>query len=138
MTLCTPLSNFLDPPLYAFSHVFMIEIVTVTETSTFNADLCFDMLNRQGRFCGKCKEGHGLAVYSYQYYSCIQCRDYGYKNWLKYFTVALLPLTLFYILAVLLRLNVTSSTLNGIASNSHAMYVISCTNACNRSIFRIK
>ena len=102
-----------------FTCFYIMTGVIVTNTSTLNADMCSNMFNRQGRFCGECKEGHGLAVYSYHYYSCIQCRYYGYKNWLKYFTVAFLPLTLFYILAVLLRLNVTSSTFNGIVTVMH-------------------
>ena len=93
----------------------------VSNTSTFNKDMCaiksrkFD-LNRRGRFCGECKESYGLAVYSYQYYSCVQCTDYGYKNWLKYFAVALFPLTVIYILVIIFKLNVTSSTASGIVT----------------------
>ncbi len=79
--------------------------------STFNS-FCEEM-NRTGRFCGQCQEGYGLAAYSYHYISCIPCKDYGYKNWIRYFTVALLPLTVFYIILLLLRFNITSSGLNG-------------------------
>ena len=43
--------------------------VTVTNTSTFNADMCSNMFNRQGRFCGECKEGHGLLRKS----TCLEC-----------------------------------------------------------------
>ena len=71
-------------------------------------------MNREGRFCGRCKEGYGLAMYSYHYTSCIPCTDYSYKNWLLYFTVALLPLTIFYLLVVTFKLNVTSSRFNGV------------------------
>lgn len=70
--------------------------------------------NREGRFCGRCKEGYGLAVYSYHYTSCILCTEYSYKNWLLYFTVALLPLTVFFFLIVVLKFNVTSSRFNGV------------------------
>ena len=76
--------------------------------------------NRMGRFCGHCNDSYGLAVYSYQYISCVPCEP-GYRNWFKYFAIALLPLTLFYFLAVLMRLNVTSSSLNGI------VLVMQCT-----------
>ena len=95
----------------------------VTSSTEFNASICreYGELNRTGRFCGQCNDGHGLAAYSYQQLSCIPCQDYGYKNWLKYFAVALLPLTVFYILAVLLSFNVTSSSLNGI------VLVLQCT-----------
>ena len=72
------------------------------------------LLNRIGRFCGRCNDSYGLAAYSYQLFSCIPCEDYGYKNWIKYFAMALLPLTVFYIVAVLVSLNVTSSSLSGV------------------------
>jgi hypothetical protein len=67
-----------------------------------------------GRFCGKCNDSHGLMAYSYQFFSCIPCQDHGYMNWFKYFTVSLLPLTVFYFLAVFMSFNVTSSSLNGV------------------------
>ena len=53
-------------------------------------------------------------MYSYHYISCVKCKNYGYKNWLKYFTIALFPQTIFYILALLLKINVTSSSSSGI------------------------
>ena len=93
---------------------------SITTSERFNAEICdtYGMLNqtlnRVGRFCGECKAEYGLAVYSYQLMECTPCQHYGYKNWLKYFAVALLPLTLFYVLAVLLSCNVTSSSLNAI------------------------
>ena len=70
--------------------------------------------HREGRFCGRCKPQYGLAAYSYQYTICVPCTDYRYKNWLQYFAVALLPLTVFYFLVVVLRVSVASSHLNGI------------------------
>ena len=80
-----------------------------------NDDVCTSVIHthREGRFCGRCKQGYGLAAYSYHYTSCIPCKDYGYKNWLIYFTVALLPLTLFYIFMVVFKVSFTSSYING-------------------------
>ena len=88
----------------------------ITSSIQFNDDICsqYGHLNRIGRFCGRCNDTYGLAAYSYQLFSCIPCQNYGYRNWLRYFAVALLPLTVFYIAAVLLSFNVTSSSLNGI------------------------
>ena len=86
-----------------------------TNSTEFNAEFCSQYgFHRVGRFCGQCNASYGLAAYAYQTLSCVPCQDYGYKNWLKYFAVALLPVTVFYILAVLLQLNVTSSSLNGV------------------------
>ena len=88
----------------------------ITSSIEFNNDVCswYGDLNRMGRFCGQCSETYGLAAYSYQLFSCIPCQNYGYKNWLRYFAVSLLPLTVFYIAAVLLSFNITSSSFNGI------------------------
>ena len=95
---------------------FSYRKLKITNTSYFNYDMCNGdyTTNRHGRFCGSCDKDYGLAVYSYHYISCIPCRDTSYKNWLKYFAVALLPLTAFYILALVLKFNVTSSSLGGI------------------------
>ena len=103
---------------HCYFSCYNINNIHVEKTSSreFNADICdnFGYLNRTGRFCGRCSNTHGLAAYSYQYLKCIPCQDYGYKNWLRYFAVALLPLTAFYIFAVLLSFNVTSSSFNGV------------------------
>ena len=92
---------------------------SIQNASAFNKEMCGPVASliethRTGRFCGQCEEGHGLAVYSYQFTTCIPCTEYGYRNWLKYFAAALLPLTLFYFLVVILRINITSSHLNGV------------------------
>ena len=95
-------------------------VIEITSSAEFNEDICdkygrpAGSFHRTGRFCGQCNSSYGLAAYSYEIMQCIPCQDYGYKNWIKYFAVALLPLTVFYILAVLLSFNVTSSSLNGI------------------------
>ena len=62
--------------------------------------------HRTGVLCSKCIEGYGLPVYSYNL-SCVNCTDYKY-NWIKYIAVAYGPLTLFYIVAVILRISATS------------------------------
>ena len=101
---------------YYSSYELSGTIKWITSSIQFNANIChqYGHLNRTGHFCGQCNESYGLAAYSYQLFSCIPCQDYGYKNWLRYFAVALLPLTVFYILAVMLSFNVTSSGVNGI------------------------
>ncbi len=91
---------------------------SITNGSDFNEDMCHMLLSgkdshREGRFCGRCKKDFGLAVYSYHYTTCIPCKDYSFKNWLRYFAVALLPLTVFYFIVVLLKINVSSSRLSG-------------------------
>ena len=101
---------------YYSCYEFDNTLIEVSSSQEFNAKICdqYGTLHRTGRFCGQCNENYSLPVYSYEIFSCVPCEDYGYKNWLKYFAVALLPLTVFYILAVLLSFNVTSSSFSGI------------------------
>ena len=87
--------------------------------SKFNQDMCLDNpvsgnMHRQGRFCGECEEGYGLAAYSYHFIHCINCTDYGYKNWLKYFAIAYLPLTVFYFVVITFRIRVTTPPMNSV------------------------
>lgn len=98
---------------------YSVKHYSIDNATTFNTEVCGSLIsyrdiNREGRFCGRCKDGYGLAVYSYHYTRCVKCTDFGFKNWLRYFVVALLPLTLFYFLVVLFRINVSTSRLNGI------------------------
>ena len=74
-----------------------------------NATACRDW-NREGMLCGQCREGFYPPAYSYSLI-CVsedKCRG-RYGDWWKYILVAYGPLTIFYILVLLLRVNVTSS-----------------------------
>ena len=101
-----------------FDYYHHLQRFPVRNASEFNSAMCgvntsYVQTNREGRFCGKCKEGYGLAAYSYHYTTCVPCSEYSYKNWLRYFTVAFLPLTVHFLLVVLFRVSATSSRLNG-------------------------
>ena len=100
------------PTCYEHSNI----LVEVTSSTEFNEDICnFDpSSHRSGFFCYRCNESYGMAPYSYLMIDCVHCEHYGFQNWLKFFAIALLPLTLFYILAVLLSWNITSSSFAGI------------------------
>ena len=121
-----PLTCYYRTPVRnLYRNWYPLERYAVENASLFNEAACGQLptriiSNREGRFCGRCKEGYGLAVYSYHYTSCIPCTDYGLKNWLLYFTVALLPLTVFYFLVVIFKFNLASSRLNGI------IFVLQC------------
>ena len=106
-------NNYLMPGFF-----YYIERYAVANGSLFNIATCSNTTTvietyREGRFCGQCRSGYGLAAYSYQYTVCIECTDYSYKSWIKYFSIALLPLTLFVFLVIILKINVPSSHLNG-------------------------
>ena len=58
--------------------------------------------NRVGQLCGECDKNYTLPVYSY-YLGCVKCEDYRY-GWVKFITAAFLPLTIFYIMVIVLRI----------------------------------
>ena len=66
---------------------------------------------RRGQLCGECNKNYTLPVYSY-YLGCVKCEDYSY-GWVKFIAAAFLPLTLFYIMVIVFRISVNSSTLSG-------------------------
>ena len=99
-----------------------------TDAKVDNNAVCKDLqMNRTGQLCGRCKKGYTFPVYSYSL-SCVECSDYKY-NWLKYITVAYLPLTLFYFLAIVFRISVNSNKLQG--------YVVGTQIAVSPSIIRL-
>ena len=68
-------------------------------------------LHRKGPLCGECESGYTLPVYSYDL-GCVRCKDYKYR-WIKFIAVAFIPLTIFYVLLIMLRISATSPALNG-------------------------
>ena len=99
---------------------FDVNRYAASNYSTFNIRMCnyyFENItiesNRTGRFCGQCLSGHGLAVYSYHLSSCIPCH-YSRMNWVKYFSIALLPLTGLYCLVAMLGINLAAGKMNGL------------------------
>ena len=69
--------------------------------------------NRRGFLCGRCIDGYGAPVYSYDL-KCADCfkLSTGYAVTL-YLLLDLIPVTLFFICMVIFRLNITSGPLLG-------------------------
>ena len=80
--------------------------------SELNSYICKG-LNRRGRLCGQCIEGYAPPVYSYEI-KCVECKNYRY-NWLKYITVAFIPLTVFFVVVVIFSISLTSPRVSSIA-----------------------
>ena len=66
--------------------------------------------NRKGQMCGKCLDNHSPAPYSYRL-KCAQYSSYKY-NWIKYLSIAFLPLTAFYVMVIFFTFNAMSPLLN--------------------------
>ena len=85
------------------------------DVSTLKRDgwTCSTRLHRKGQLCGECEDNYSLPVYSYSL-GCVKCdpKDFKY-GWIKFIAAAFLPLTIFYILIIMFRISVHSSSLNG-------------------------
>ena len=64
--------------------------------------------NRKGQLCGECEDGLSPPVYSFDL-ACVQC---PHSNWAKYFAVAFVPLTVFFVAFVVFRVSIASAPLN--------------------------
>ena len=69
-------------------------------------------LNRDGELCGRCKDGYGIALYSYTL-KCSKCWGHGY-GWVLYYFLELFPITVLYFLVVIFHIRATSSPLSAL------------------------
>ena len=79
--------------------------------SLLNEFMC-GPLNREGELCGKCKDGYGIALYSYTQ-ECSKCWGHGY-GWVLYYFLELFPITVMYFLVVIFHVRATSSPLSAL------------------------
>ena len=80
--------------------------------SKVNDEMC-GRLNRDGQLCSKCKKGFSPLAYSYDL-NCMKCIKSNLKyNWLKFTAAAFIPLTIFYFIVILFRINATNPYLYG-------------------------
>lgn len=78
---------------------------------TSNNSLC-SLFNRDGIFCGKCKDNYYPLAYSFNM-TCVQNCSNHKANWVYFITLATVPSTLFFIITIIFRINITSSYLHG-------------------------
>ena len=86
--------------------------------SLLNEFMC-GPLNREGELCGKCKDGYGIALYSYTL-ECSKCWGHGY-GWVLYYFLELLPITVMYFLVVIFHIRATSSPLSALVFMSQVV-----------------
>ena len=77
--------------------------------STLNDYMC-SQLNRKGRVCSECMDGYGHSVTSigFQYFECSNCSNAWYGIPL-YLLLEFVPITLFYLVILILQVNITSA-----------------------------
>ena len=81
-----------------------------SNVTKLNNAMC-GQLKRDGLLCSKCQDGYSPLVYFYDL-NCIKCSNRNY-NWVKFIAVAFIPLTLFYFIVILFRINATNPYLYG-------------------------
>ena len=108
MTHSDALGTTIGHCMVTFLHIYTT-LYTLTNVSTLNNAMC-GSLHRASQMCGGCEEGYAPPVYSYSL-ACVECSNYKY-NWLKFVAIALLPLTMFYVAVVILRISALSANLD--------------------------
>ena len=76
-----------------------------TNGTDLNRQLCRKTWNRQGQLCSQCIDGHGPPVYSYSM-QCIPCSPEVVRDSIVWFLVSFLPLTVFCLTIITLRISV--------------------------------
>ena len=78
-----------------------------------DGDMCENEFNRSGVLCGSCMEEHWPLIYTFDM-SCHNCTiEESKKSWVYFILLTTLPSTLFFILFLVLKVNVMSSYLHG-------------------------
>ena len=77
--------------------------------SKLNDKMCGNH-KRESRFCGKCMEESSPLAYSYDL-NCIKCKSRF--QWLKFIAFAFIPLTVFYFIVLIFRIDATDPYLYG-------------------------
>ena len=77
-----------------------------------NATMC-GPYNREGYLCGKCIDGYGLPVYSLDF-KCVNCSKFSTSvSIVMYLIIQFVPITLFFVCAMVFHFNITSGPLLG-------------------------
>ena len=83
-----------------------------SDPDMLNATMC-GPYNREGYLCGKCIDGYGLPVYSHDL-KCVNCSKFPTGvSIVMYIIIKFVPITLFFLCAVVFHLNITSGPLLG-------------------------
>ena len=94
---------------YHQDHIQQVYVKLPKDVSQLNSFMCGG-LNRTGQLCGKCEDGLGPSVFSYDL-KCLECLPAGY-GWLIYVLVAFVPTTLFFLVVVFFQLQATAAYMN--------------------------
>ena len=110
-------SPYLPVNTHNFSQYHSFYQVLPNQLDQVNNSLCA-LFNRKGFLCSECKENYGLAAYHYYGLMCVKCSNTGVK-WIGFILLLFTPPTIFFLMFLILNINVHSGKLNSFIYFSH-------------------
>ena len=108
---------YLPVNTHNLSQYHTIYQVLPNQLDQVNNSLC-DPLNRKGFLCSECKENYGLAAYRYYGLMCVKCSNLAVK-WIGFILLLFIPPTIFFLMFLILNVNVHSGRFTGFIFFSH-------------------
>ena len=108
------ISNVTSVSACPFSHRDNIDDMYVqlpADVNELNNFMC-GRLKRGGLLCSHCEDSLGVAVLSYGH-ECTKCLG-NFQGWLLYSALALIPITLFFLIVVFCNIHATSAHMNAL------------------------
>ena len=105
-------------PFFTGEHAFNS---TVLPKNVSDLDTICNKVGRMGKFCGHCLPNKCIDIFSSTY----ECKNdtHHLSRWFEAFAVTLLPLTVFFTIAVVFHISMTSASTNGYLFFSHVMTI---------------
>ena len=113
------ISNVTSVSICPFSHRDNINDMYVQQPADVNVlnNFTCGRLKRRGLLCSHCEDSLGVAVLSYNH-ECTRCLG-NFQGWLLYSAIALLPITLFFLIVVFCNIHATSAHMNALICIAH-------------------
>ena len=92
--------------------------VPLNKTS-LNDDIC-GQFHREGQLCGACEEDHTPQIYMFDFH-CKRCSK-SENDWMSLLVLTFVPITLFYIFAVLFKFNANSPNIHAYVLAAQLIY----------------
>ena len=108
------ISNVISVGTCPFSHRDNIDDMYVQLPANVNElnNFTCGRLKRRGLLCSNCEDSLGVAVLSYSH-ECTKCLG-NFQGWLLYSALALIPITLFFLIVVFFNIHATSAHMNAL------------------------
>ena len=108
---------YLPVSIHNLSQYHSIYQALPNQLDQVNNSLCAPF-NRKGFLCSECKENYGLAAYRYYGLMCVKCSNSAVK-WIGFILLLFIPPTIFFLMFLILNVNVHSGRFTGFIFFSH-------------------